>query len=670
MEVDLGREPLAERFSAELARRVSDGDRSSVSALVGSWGAGKSWILAHIRQRLPADPQFTAANAALVSFNPWFYADDGALFAGFSSLLVQGTLEVQRARKRVASLLQSIGPAAKFGGVDVSGPVTAIGEHLMASTPERIRAAIAEGLRRTNRKLLVVMDDLDRLSPGELLTVFKLVRLVGDVPGLHYLLAYDEVTLQHLLEQTPLAAGSPERARRYLEKIVEHRFAVPPLTQDQIEAVLFRRLPIHTGLGDATADLDEVMDYRLQGLLSRVITTPRAAERFVDLATSVPAHLWQELPASDLYESLFWRMFAPDAWQVIVDERRFLTGQEMLVGEDERKRRAATVLNRLSTATSGLAIKEDLLESFIEHFPSLGLGAGSNNIAQYPERERGMGDRDFADHYLWLEVPPGAVSEVEIARLLSDMPSSAASSGLNELWTDSARLTLSAVERNIGRCHESRPYLLEWAASVYDALSPVMVDAFQRSDRALRAFSARVIRDLDADQTQALRRSALFAGTNLSVDVSNVLERFTSDPEILSAFKAMAEEAIPRLVNELASTTAAGLTEPGSAAAYFRLARLSPVQLRTVTTTMLDSGTWDGIDLLSLYLATAFEPEDEHPIIRWAEAEGHLGGEIVESIVQIAPPAPTSADLNQLDVIGDRRATTLALVSLRRGGSG
>lgn len=64
----------------------------------------------------------------------------------------------------------------------------------------------------------MILDDLDRLAPDELLLVFKLVRLIGRLPNVYYLLCYDEQTLLDTLSRSALVGGSEGRAREYMEK--------------------------------------------------------------------------------------------------------------------------------------------------------------------------------------------------------------------------------------------------------------------------------------------------------------------------------------------------------------------------------------------------------------------------------------------------------------------
>jgi predicted KAP-like P-loop ATPase len=61
--------------------------------------------------------------------------------------------------------------------------------------------------------------------------MFKLVRLIGRLPRLHYLLAFDEETLLSVLTETDIARGRRDRALAYLDKIVQLRFDLPPIDQ-------------------------------------------------------------------------------------------------------------------------------------------------------------------------------------------------------------------------------------------------------------------------------------------------------------------------------------------------------------------------------------------------------------------------------------------------------
>lgn len=90
--------------------------------------------------------------------------------------------------------------------------------------------------------MLVVMDDLDRLSPEELLVVFKLVRLVGHLPNIYYLISFDEQTLLDVLQRSDLVRDSDHRAREVLEKIIQVRLDLPAFRDRDAAAMSDRSL--------------------------------------------------------------------------------------------------------------------------------------------------------------------------------------------------------------------------------------------------------------------------------------------------------------------------------------------------------------------------------------------------------------------------------------------
>jgi predicted KAP-like P-loop ATPase len=58
-------------------------------------------------------------------------------------------------------------------------------------TVETLYAEISKALSDQQKRFLIVIDDIDRLSPEEALLIFRLVKSVGRLPNVIYLLVYD-----------------------------------------------------------------------------------------------------------------------------------------------------------------------------------------------------------------------------------------------------------------------------------------------------------------------------------------------------------------------------------------------------------------------------------------------------------------------------------------------
>ena len=237
----LGRDSLVDKVVASVAGAHADSAAARIYALLGPWGSGKSWILDRVLKEL-RDGSAGGADP-VVEFNPWLFGSEEAIGRGFATALVSKAGGTQKRRRAVAGAIDNYGPVvtphlSRFGvdsselGKRLSGRLSDVG------SPAGIRAMLTKATE--DQRLIVVMDDLDRLTPDELLMVFKLMRLVGDIPTITYLLAYDETTLLGQVAKSSIGGNSSERARLYVEKVVERTFIVPPLSMANLDNLVIR----------------------------------------------------------------------------------------------------------------------------------------------------------------------------------------------------------------------------------------------------------------------------------------------------------------------------------------------------------------------------------------------------------------------------------------------
>jgi predicted KAP-like P-loop ATPase len=79
---------------------------------------------------------------------------------------------------------------------------------------EQLRASLR---RRAGQKVVVIIDDLDRLTPSEALEMVSLVKSLGDLPNVLYILSYSEGHLAALIHSALGVDG-----HSFLEKIVQY----------------------------------------------------------------------------------------------------------------------------------------------------------------------------------------------------------------------------------------------------------------------------------------------------------------------------------------------------------------------------------------------------------------------------------------------------------------
>lgn len=419
----LGREGLPRVVASAVRSFAGDSTRvGGVVAVTGSWGAGKSWVLERLTGELEcAHPD--RLHVRTVKFNPWLYSDEASLFAGFAKVLAHEA-PTRRARSRLVQALKVIGPAAKFGPVDLTGVAEKIAGASEAGSEDAraVTREVAKSIRKRG-PLCIIIDDVDRLTTDELLTLFKLVRLLGSVPGLNYVMAFDEQLILSLLTRTSFAMDSPVRARAFLEKVVERKISVPPFTSAQARSRVIDPLmsfPAVHGLQVRDGSIAR-MEVVLSILLVPELITIRAADRLVDEAQSLAMELYAEVDWGDWVLVAWVRVFAPSLWIWVVENRDDLvgSGQRFSPLSERPPLEGAEILKMLGFSPPMTFILQDLLEAL---FPRIRRTSSNIFVPHSSDEEtirrQGIGVKGYFDRYVWGTLPPGQLPDMRIVREL------------------------------------------------------------------------------------------------------------------------------------------------------------------------------------------------------------------------------------------------------------
>lgn len=222
----LGRAPVARRIAGQLA--FAPMNHSIVFGLYGPWGSGKTSLLNMVCEEL----ERVDNPPIIVKFNPWNYPSSENLVTSFLALLSEciwskahGFGAVKIARKLVKTIKKYsdvlVSTADAFSWIPGLGIVSTVlrcaeKEDEKSASPAILKSRLSKLLKDTNSRVVVIIDDLDRLSNEAVRSVFQLVAAVADFPGVNYLLAYDLNNVIKALEAVQECGGE-----RYLEKIVQ-----------------------------------------------------------------------------------------------------------------------------------------------------------------------------------------------------------------------------------------------------------------------------------------------------------------------------------------------------------------------------------------------------------------------------------------------------------------
>ena len=438
----LGREGFVARLALAL-ESAGRGTGSNVLGLVGPWGSGKTTVLRMLASTLQASP----TPWQRVEFNPWFYADEASMQMGFFNELrnrmgviaqrsqdknIKRTARkaARRGRDRFGVLMETTAPflsaASGLVSVDAGEAARTLGRVVGGEvTASKAFADAHRTLSDIGLPFVVVLDDLDRLDPAELLLVVKLVRLIGRLPHIHYVLCYDESTLLDLLAASAVVGDRPGRANDYLEKIIQRRFDMPPLRGQQIDDLVNHGIDDFTrqfNINLSASEVNRFSDVYDKALRAR-FTTPRAIYRFFAQTSMVDPGVFAELNPVDYLLMTWMRVQEPALYRWIAHHRDYVlnTNREQLLRSLDKDHAATDGRYKLRAALEESGIdkgQEEAVIAVLTHlFPMIRFDdAGKPRPASgidYSSEMR-VCHSDYFDRYFALEVPPEDFANVDV----------------------------------------------------------------------------------------------------------------------------------------------------------------------------------------------------------------------------------------------------------------
>ena len=228
-------------FAEAIAQQVHavPAEHGFTIAVVGEWGSGKTSVLNMVAEALKDGKPTTA----VLRFNPWLFSNADDLVARFfgelSAQLGQDRFEQW---KNVAKLLsqmgESLSPLSPVTGTSwMTGSVSKL--CILLDKPlslHKMRDRLSKALESSDSRVVVLVDDIDRLEPRETRELMRLVRLISDLPNIIFLLAFDR---RHVAQ----SLGDDEsEGRQYLDKIIQVRHNLPVVQEAVLSGMLLRWL--------------------------------------------------------------------------------------------------------------------------------------------------------------------------------------------------------------------------------------------------------------------------------------------------------------------------------------------------------------------------------------------------------------------------------------------
>ncbi|MBD8597645.1 KAP family P-loop NTPase fold protein [Pseudomonas sp. CFBP 8772] len=297
-----------------------------VMALNGPWGSGKSSLMNLIKFNLAEQND---RKTLVVEFNPWW-------FNGRDQLAGQLLTQFHKALSGESGALRDAGDAlAKYAGMlskavaystsipwldKVLTPLLKLLGRKPVDVP-KTKAKISGALAKADRRVLILVDDIDRLTPSEMMEVFKVVKALGDFPNVIYLLSFDRDVVAEAIGKAVSADG-----QAYLEKIVQASFDLPTISQAQLNAHFSQELDKLLSAMAVPAVAPRYFENVFFDGLEQYLQKPRDIVRILNILRVTFPAVVGEVNWVDFVALEFLRLFEPIAYQKIRQHPGMCTG--------------------------------------------------------------------------------------------------------------------------------------------------------------------------------------------------------------------------------------------------------------------------------------------------------------------------------------------------------
>ncbi|MBR6178778.1 MAG: hypothetical protein IKQ70_13010 [Bacteroidales bacterium] len=283
--------------------------------IVSPWGTGKTSFMNFMKENIIKGRN---EECIIIDFNPWLYAHNSNLITLFFDELSKNIkpLDSTLASDFIdySKILSSIGtPETKLAStiVDLISPPSKLGDKI---------SAINNSIKKIGKKIVVFVDDIDRLDSNEIMEVLKLIRNISNFPYMYFIVAYDKEYLLNCIKDK-----THNKELDYAEKVFQIEFVLPQIDKTTIKDAIYES----TTKFLAEEDKEEFKKliyhndnvFAKKNIINDNITNIRDVKRIVNSFKSSYSKLKGEIDVNDLFVLEILKNKYPTVYAILDKER-------------------------------------------------------------------------------------------------------------------------------------------------------------------------------------------------------------------------------------------------------------------------------------------------------------------------------------------------------------
>jgi len=238
--INSGEEDLYNRtsFANHVVKVLAGLDKSEnlVVGLYAKWGFGKTSTVNLIMEGLDKEKHLHS-----IYLNAWALEGDSSSIHWevlSQTYLALSSKEFKSVSSSVGKVVELLPIKVEFSGVSISAEE--ISKKLVSFDGlKRLKKAISSELESADKKIVVFLDDIDRLNSQQITEVFRMMHALADYGGVTYVLPFDkEYVCDAIGEHLPRNQNGAD----YIEKIIQVPLHLPAIPQYTIDKVFIAML--------------------------------------------------------------------------------------------------------------------------------------------------------------------------------------------------------------------------------------------------------------------------------------------------------------------------------------------------------------------------------------------------------------------------------------------
>ena len=401
-------------------------DDSISVGLFGKWGSGKTSIINMTLGEIKSFP--VQKEPFIIKFNPWNFSDQNQLVQQFFKELslvlcrndsAERHIKIGRAIRKYSRFFEPLDYVPTFLGKLAKG-LKGVGKATEQSGKDSLKnlSAVKDELnillRNLDRKIIIAIDDIDRLNNTEIRQVFQLVKSLAEFPNTIYLLSFDKDVVINALKKVQEGPGND-----YLEKVIQVPFEIPQISKSEVDHFLFSKLDeLIKDIPESRWDQTYWGNIYHSGL-KHLFHTIRDVNRYLNTLSFGLSLVKDEVNPIDFIAITAIQVFIPNLYKNIKENKDLFSGikdsyRELEISRKEEESRIETILEQVDL------IPRDILIDFLQRlFPKMeNVGYGHGFLESWRKQGR-ICSPDLFDTYFKLFIPKDEISLREIERILS-----------------------------------------------------------------------------------------------------------------------------------------------------------------------------------------------------------------------------------------------------------